>query len=717
MDIQSDQPIYAQAEDRLNRNRFATSVAKRIVSYAASDGLVLGLAGPWGSGKSSLLNLVQEVLCAAEHSPLVVRFTPWRYDDDAALLINFFGLLARTLKKSSKSKGAKKAANLLQRTGDVLTLGKPLDLVLPGLGTALAGAGKVAESAARSLDERAKALGTLDALHDELNIVLRDEKQRIVVFIDELDRLEPLEIRSVFRLVKTLADFPYITYVLAYDKTVIHRAIDSDAGVAARYLEKIVTIPLDLPPAEQSAIDNFVLGELLATFKHQLPRYYDEERFFKTYSAGFRPFFKTLRDVRRFLNVFTFTYGELHDDVDVSDLAALAALQVFEPLVYDAIRTTPGTFIDTVETIWRGDSKQPQANKDRISEAVAGVTHRRIVEDVLRQIFPKVECAYRGYRYEISDNDGRRKKRLSASEAINRFFQLTVGDDQVSGAECAELRALALTTPTEFVDRLVSSGKEKARYVLNGLLDDDLHAIDVTSRVLLISALFTLSDRLPDDVVALPALMPFDWLVGHVVDHVLEDLALEAWCETLASAINTTNGVGSAVAHIDRIRRLRSGQQIPLIARLSDEHFARLTSAAAGAVERCLRTDRLRDDPVIGRTVSALRELGQDKLVAEMLEKIGESPELLVRLVGSARVIGGFSGYLQPKRLRFDKEALGRLMDPAELRAKLQVAGTDPSVSGDPQLVRIVTDYLASDAGGTESRGPKSVAPLKGKAD
>lgn len=528
---------------------------------------------------------------------------------------------------------------------------------------------------------------------------LREEHQRVVVFVDEVDRLEPPEIRAVFRLVKTLADFPYITYVLAYDKTVIHRAIDREPTVAARYLEKIVTIPLDLPPVEQNAIDNFVVGELLEAFKQQRPRYYDEERLFKTYATGFRAFFRTLRDVRRFLNVFTFAYGELHDDVDVADLAALTALQVFEPTVYEAIRATPGAFIDTVEAVWRGDRKEPQANKERIAQAIVGVQRAREVVEVLQQIFPKVEYAYRGYQYDISNERARRGKRISSTEAFDRFFQFAVGSDQISDTEYAELRALALATPTAFVDRVAAETKEKARYVLNAILNDDLRAVEPPVRAQLISALFALSDRLPDDTVAMPSL-PFDWLVGHVVDRTLADLDVDAWCNTLASAIEQTDGVGAAVAHVDRIRRLRISGEIPLIARLSDEHFARLTTAGASAVTRLLRADRLGQDPVIGRTISSLRDWGDNELAAGILTRIDASPALLVRLVGSARVLSGFNGYLQPKRLRFDETALDRLMDRATLRAKVEAARTDPSVSQDPELVRIVTDYLTSPDGG-----------------
>lgn len=81
--------------------------------------------------------------------------------------------------------------------------------------------------------------------------------------IDDIDRLSYDEIAAVFQLVKSLADFPHTVYILSFDYDVVVRALEqSQRGLGAEYLEKIVQIPFAIPVAEISTIQKILFHEL-----------------------------------------------------------------------------------------------------------------------------------------------------------------------------------------------------------------------------------------------------------------------------------------------------------------------------------------------------------------------------------------------------------------------------------------------------------------------
>src|SRR5436853_7746307 len=94
----------------------------------------------------------------------------------------------------------------------------------------------------------------IDALKSRFENALANSSKRIVVMMDDIDRLDKAEIHTVFRLVKLLGDFPNTTYVLFFDEKRVAEALgEKYVGVAGgkSFLEKIIQVPLSLPPASR----------------------------------------------------------------------------------------------------------------------------------------------------------------------------------------------------------------------------------------------------------------------------------------------------------------------------------------------------------------------------------------------------------------------------------------------------------------------------------
>lgn len=242
-----ERPIQTHKEDKLERVRFIERLASALVNpdTKKATGVVVGIAGPWGSGKSSILNLLQEHLKERYEHALIVRFDPWLVSGRNDLISEFLGELIGTIMADDKraKKFKKLGATIAQYGAQLSPAG---NFLVPGLGSAASGGFKALEKALSNKE-------SLGELRSKLMQELRELSAPVVVLIDEIDRVEDDEIRTVAQLVRSVADFPGISYVLAYDPERVVQALGADAPEAERdargrgYLEKIVQLQIPLP--------------------------------------------------------------------------------------------------------------------------------------------------------------------------------------------------------------------------------------------------------------------------------------------------------------------------------------------------------------------------------------------------------------------------------------------------------------------------------------
>jgi predicted KAP-like P-loop ATPase len=231
--LDPDRPIVANEQDLLGRQQLVARLADWVREAPLEEGFVIGLTGPWGSGKTSVLNLLEESL---EPEAIVVWFEPWLFSDADQLVTRFFDELSAQL----KGDGAKRLCKLGTRMADYGAALSPAASVVLGPAGQIAGAPKQLAS---------MQAASASAKRREIRAALQKRPQRIVVLIDDLDRLDPHEVGEVLRLVKLVADLPGIVHVLSYDRPRVERALELlciDDGNA--YLQKIVQASMGVPP-------------------------------------------------------------------------------------------------------------------------------------------------------------------------------------------------------------------------------------------------------------------------------------------------------------------------------------------------------------------------------------------------------------------------------------------------------------------------------------
>ena len=125
------------------------------------------------------------------------------------------------------------------------------------------------------LGEAGKLLAetTIEKQKEHIGRVLVDERRRVVVFLDDLDRLDRREIQAVVRLVKLCGDFNHVDYVLAFDRDVVASAIGGHYGAGAAvdgydYLQKLVQVSLELPIPDQTVLGRICKEGVLGALKN-----------------------------------------------------------------------------------------------------------------------------------------------------------------------------------------------------------------------------------------------------------------------------------------------------------------------------------------------------------------------------------------------------------------------------------------------------------------
>lgn len=322
-----DAPIVSSAEDNLGRAPVAHDFAASIREIDASRGLVVGILGPWGHGKSSFINLMREQF--ETDPPLtVVDFNPWMFSGSNQLIDFFFAEIGAELRVRDQTLFGKVAGRLARLAGIL----KPAAQIIPIPGAAVVG--EMTATGLYELANKANADRSATRIREEIAKELAALPRPIVVVIDDIDRLTTPEIRDIFKLVRLTASFPNVIYVLAFDRTRVEQALSEDGIPGRAYIEKIVQLSLDVPQAPRKLLRSQVIEELERILAPIENTTFDDSRWFDVYFEVIDPLFSNIRDVTRYAISVRPTIVSLGGQVDLVDLLAMEALRIFRPDIF-----------------------------------------------------------------------------------------------------------------------------------------------------------------------------------------------------------------------------------------------------------------------------------------------------------------------------------------------------------------------------------------------
>lgn len=453
--VDSDSHLTNPSDDKLNRAPFAKRVAEVLATRTSRASISVAIDGHWGEGKTSVLHFIHYYL--GEYKDVVaVWFNPWRFSDEAALLMSFFSTLAALMDRSPELR-REKIGKVLLEYGSVVTEVSALSGVggvLPKIGKALA---KV------PLEERKKRIQDL----------LDKSGKRFVVFLDDIDRLDKKSIRSIFRLLKLTADFGNISYVLALDRTVVAEAIGGDygdgAGAGQHYLEKIIQLNLGLPAADPTALSQIfqmAAQEALRIGKIDLTLSQQEE--FRAVVLGhIEPVLRSPRMIKLYANAVEFSLPLLANEVNPIDVLVLEWVRICYPPVFEHMRRAPDLFTGDFDVTMSLNPDKEKILRNRLTNLLEsfGSLQRERIEQILKRTFPQLRGAFESGKYaNFGEQQARKEQRVSIPEYLLRYLAGCVPESDIADEKISSLLKLADTGNDQSFQNgfltLVSAGKQ-----------------------------------------------------------------------------------------------------------------------------------------------------------------------------------------------------------------------------------------------------------------
>jgi len=330
-------------DDAFGRKPFAESLARSLVLPNNSPGLVVGIEGEWGSGKSTLIGFITKHL-RENRKTIVIDFNPWMVSTTGALVETLIEQIAVSIGK--KVTRGKKGIDASKKLINFVRLLKPLKYI-----PALSWAGHIAEDATEAAQENLndikKLLPDMDLAQKKNDVInaLKKLDHPIIVVIDDLDRLPAEEIRIMIQAIKAVADFPQITYLLAYDPNIIARALAENEKSGLFYLEKIVQVAYPLPPLSRRQLKRFADGKIRDLLK-QLEiglQSYENDRYEEAIVL-LTQLSRHPRDVIRITNRLCLSLPATQGEVNAADVIAFEALTQRFPEIRKAVHEHSADF-------------------------------------------------------------------------------------------------------------------------------------------------------------------------------------------------------------------------------------------------------------------------------------------------------------------------------------------------------------------------------------
>lgn len=440
----NDSPVKTPAEDRYGFDPFARALARGIAGVATPEGTVLAINGPWGSGKSSAINLVlyhlRDEITAGRIE--VVSFSPWWFAGPEALTRAFFEALAAALGSTLRGNVKKKAKEALNAVFERVRPGKQVGAVGADVATGGLPVGTATVAAMDLGVEYLNAKRSIEEEYERLAEALRDQRKRVLVVVDDIDRLDAGDAMLIFRLIKSVGRLPNVVYLLAFHAEVadrhLRRRFDTSAS---EYLEKVVQVSYELPvPARP-----LVLRALLTEVNGILPPSDAPgamTRFGNLFHDCVAPWLATPRDVVRLANAVRVGWPAVAGEVDGADFLALEAMKLAHPGVYRAVQANPQTLcgLERMDGSGHRGRDDAAARYDAMLLAMAPEADRDRLRIALRRLFPRLDAAWGNlWRDHATAQEWRRRRFVCAREHFDTYFLLAPGENVIPAAEMSEL--------------------------------------------------------------------------------------------------------------------------------------------------------------------------------------------------------------------------------------------------------------------------------------
>jgi len=329
-----DTPSLTDYTDLYQRSNYANSISKHIKVTYPKNSFAIGVIGEWGSGKTDFMLRLKACL-EVESENIIVEFNPWRVTSPEAILEDFLQTVSSSLKKYNRSltkKFREYSKKILQPGKDVQY--RLFDTLLHEF-----------------FPEK-----TIQQQYESINSSIKSSSKKLIVIIDDLDRLSGKEVMGILRIIRNTANFSNTFFLVGLDEEYIVKVLENtkDFSNEREYLKKIFQLSITLPTYKkdifQEAIQKILITDDLSEeerwqLKEILPRGRQELGVYgiglfieETQETLMEKLTGNIRDLKRFCNSFKILFHILKGEVDLSDLFIIELIKNRNLELYQMIK-------------------------------------------------------------------------------------------------------------------------------------------------------------------------------------------------------------------------------------------------------------------------------------------------------------------------------------------------------------------------------------------
>ncbi len=431
-------PLGEGGIDKLGYSSYAKRVADRINESLFEKSFAIGITGEWGVGKTSFVNLLEKQLDKSK--TIVINFNAWNSSSTNDIIKDFFAVVS-----SKVSESHTELSNLLISYAHELTKNE-----LP-----------LWSQYTRKIIGDSETRPPAWYQH-KISNALPYLKKRLVVCIDELDRLNREELVEVVRLIRNTANLPNVVFIVTYDRNYVINALKETDRLRSEYfLEKIFQMEITLPRYGEDLIKSDLREKLIKAVNNPVYATQIDKALDKSFpgEVSVLSYIKTLRDVNKLVNAVFLNLDPIMGEIVLEDLLLLELIKIKYPSVYellykqkDKFLTIPqGHRINDQYILFTGEQGEftiiefIERYKEQLSIEQKEIPNIKVL---LNAIFP----ATQGYRQ--SDMLSVRKP-----TKFGRYFSLRLSEKELSEAEFKEAFSGAEEKFNEYIKLAIQKGQ------------------------------------------------------------------------------------------------------------------------------------------------------------------------------------------------------------------------------------------------------------------
>lgn len=640
-----DEPVDSKNDDKLNRYDFAENLADILLNHDYEKCLTIGLIGKWGSGKTSIVNLALNQI--EDEKIIKINFDSWNFSTQNNLYEQFFKLLISEIEKREYpdkfwfekkyiqlKKQWKKSDipefkkfyfyypryayyairelfkyNYLEHYYNEIKSNSSINFGFRGL------------SYTYNRTNLNKEYHAVSFLKKKCNDYINDLSYKFIIVIDDIDRMTNFEIQQIFILVKSLADFDNIVYILPFDRNVVINSLkEIHSDYSTNFIDKIIQIPVIVPDIKESDMTNYITNEIKPLYNEYFERNITQSYEFNNLQILIKPFIKNIRSLKKYYNTLNF-YLKFIDDLNINDYILLILIQTFEYSVYLILKDNKEILLGNKNNFVNdGEIKKLVTNFWDKIEKEAKISSFDNLYMIIQHLFPMLN-GKKGFKdYNSKNNENLNKfHNIASKNHFDKYFTLNLDEGEISPVVISEF--IQLDNEKEIFDIIISETKNNRLSSLLFQFKFFIEDIELKNIEEFIRALMKIGDQIYQNTNGIGIYDLFKQLFQRLTS---KETSFKLLNETIVYENNTLIILEFLYTlSFDYGRDILDEYVIPENKMLiSEKQYEELESIIIQKTKTRLKNKKLYNHPNLGIILARLKYLSQEKNFEEYMPNI-----------------------------------------------------------------------------------------------